>query len=224
MSAPPESGEGGAPPPLKPDQSLVIVIDDDDAMRESLADLFASVGHEVITYSSAQSFIENGVPDRPTCLVLDVRMPGQSGFDLQDRLRRARAPVSIVFLTGFADVVMSVKAMKGGAADFLVKPIRDQELIDAVEAALGREIGRRLLDQSAKELRILATALTPRELDVLRALDRGLLNKQIAFELGLSESTVKMHRSSAFRKLRASSPADLVRKVRDLGIFRLPPA
>lgn len=220
MIAPPDTAAGRGQPPLKPDRSVVIVIDDDATMRDTLTDLFASVGHEVVAYSGVQPFIDDGIPDRPTCLVLDVRMPGQSGFDLQDRLRRARTPVGIVFLTGFADVVMSVKAMKGGAADFLVKPVRDQDLLEAVEAALSRETERRVLDQGAKALRTLAEALTPRELDVLRALDRGLLNKQIAFELGLAETTVKMHRSSAFRKLRASSPSDLVRKVRELDLAR----
>lgn len=193
---------------------LVIVVDDDRHIRESFGDLFASVGLQVIAYPSVAAFLQAGIPDRPTCLILDVRMPGESGLDLQERLHSLQVRIPIIFITGFADVAMSVRAMKRGAADFLAKPFRDQDLLDAVAEALREDADRRERTRSVQELRDLASNLTPREAEVLKGVGRGLLSKQIAHELGIAETTVKMHRSSAFRKLRAVTASDLVQKAK----------
>ncbi len=192
---------------------LVIIVDDDEDMRGSLTDLFASVGIETRSYAATNELLAAGLPDRPTCLVLDLRLPGSSGLDLQSHLMRIEAHIPIIFITGHADVTTSVRAMKAGAVDFLPKPFRDQELLDAVTAALRADEARRADDQEIAELRLLAEQLTPREIDVLRGVGRGLLNKQVAFEMGVSEITVKMHRSSAGRKLKVNSVADMVRKI-----------
>lgn len=197
---------------------LVIVLEDDDALRASFRDLFASVGLDVVTYQDVRSFLAAGFPDQPACLVLDVRMPGESGLELQDRLRHLGIRIPIIFITGFADVEMSVRAMKRGAINFLPKPIREQDLLEAVAEALRNDSERRESEQGVAELRALAEKLTPREIDVLRAVNRGLLNKQIAYELGVAETTVKMHRSNAFKKLKALTPTDLIQKVRLLNL------
>lgn len=196
----------------------VIVVDDDEILRESLVDLFRSVGLQTFDYASARSFLDAGLPERPCCLVLDVRMPEESGLELQRRLNADGRSLPIVFITGHADVPMSVRAMKLGAVDFLSKPFRDQELLDAVWDALRNDSQRRESERSAEGLRKLAETLTPREAEVLRFVDKGLLSKQIAHELGIAEITVKMHRSSAFKKLGATTMFDMLQKVRALNL------
>ena len=193
---------------------LVIVVDDDATLRGSFGDLFASVGLDMTAYPSVSAFLEAGFPECPACLILDVRMPGESGLDLQDRLRSLGVRIPIIFITGFADVAMSVRAMKRGAANFLAKPLRDQDLLDAVAEALKEDTERREKNRGIQELRNLATELTAREMEVLKGVSRGLLSKQIAYELGIAETTVKMHRSSVFRKLKAVTAADLVQKAK----------
>ncbi|RJF69806.1 DNA-binding response regulator [Rhodopseudomonas palustris] len=192
---------------------VVLVVDDDPAVRDSLGDLLASVGIEAMLFGSTQELLDAGLPDRPACLVLDLRLPGTSGLELQSRLSEMGVHVPIIFITGHGDVPTSVRAMKAGAVDFLPKPFRQQELLDAVIKALREDKDRRSKDEDLIELRRLAERLTARERDVLRGVGRGLLNKQIAHELGVSEITVKMHRSSARRKLKATSAADIVNKI-----------
>lgn len=198
---------------------LVIVVDDDAGIRASLEDLFLTVGLDTACFSSTAEFLAAGLPERQSCLVLDVRLPQESGLDLQDRLVGLGAQLPIVFITGHADVPMTVRAMKLGAVNFLPKPFRDQELLEAVWEALRMDAERRAAESEISELQQLAEQLTPREIEVLTWVDRGLLNKQIAHELGLAEITVKMHRSSAFRKLKARTVTDMIQKIRllDLG-------
>jgi FixJ family two-component response regulator len=199
--------------PVPVDRPVVLVVDDDVAVRDSLGDLLASVGVEAMLFGSTQELLDAGLPDRPACLVLDLRLPGASGLELQSRLAEMKIAIPIIFITGHGDVPTSVRAMKAGAVDFLPKPFRHQELLDAVIKALREDEERRSKDQHLIELRRLAERLTARERDVLRGVGRGLLNKQIAHELGVSEITVKMHRSSARRKLKAMSAADIVSKI-----------
>jgi FixJ family two-component response regulator len=200
------------------DSPLVLIVDDDPDIRASLTDMFASVGIDAVVFASTAEMLQEGVPDRPSCLVLDLRLPGSSGLDLQARLAADGVHIPIIFITGHADVPTSVRAMKAGALDFLPKPFREQELLDAVGDALRRDRQRRMDDAERNEVRVLAEQLTPREIDVLRGVARGLLNKQIAYELGITEITVKMHRSSAGRKLKSVSVADMVRKVELLSL------
>jgi FixJ family two-component response regulator len=192
---------------------VVLVVDDDAAVRESLGDLLSSVGISTMLFGSTQELLDAGLPDRPACLVLDLRLPGASGLELQSRLAEMGIAIPIIFVTGHGDVPTSVRAMKAGAVDFLPKPFRHQELLDAVIKSLREDKERRSKDRSLTELRRLAERLTARERDVLRGVSRGLLNKQIAHELGVSEITVKMHRSSARRKLKAVSAADIINKI-----------
>jgi len=192
---------------------LVLVVDDDPDIRASLTDMFNSVGMDTLVFASTAELLKHDMPDRPSCLILDLRLPGSSGLDLQARLAEDGVNIPIIFITGYADVPTSVRAMKAGALDFLPKPFREQELLDAVAEALRNDRQRRLNDSERNEVRVLAESLTPREMDVLRGVARGLLNKQIAYELGITEITVKMHRSSAGRKLKSVSVADMVRKV-----------
>jgi RNA polymerase sigma factor (sigma-70 family) len=192
---------------------VVLVVDDDADVRASLGDLLSSVGIESMLFGSTQELLDGGLPDRPACLVLDLRLPGASGLELQSHLAEMDISIPIIFITGHGDVPTSVRAMKAGAVDFLSKPFRHQELLDAVMKALRDDKERRSTDENLIELRRLAERLTPRERDVLRGVGRGLLNKQIAHELGVSEITVKMHRSSARRKLKATSAADIVNKI-----------
>lgn len=198
---------------LAPDTPLVLILDDDPSVRLTLADLFLSVELASATFGSTQELLAFTLPDRPMCLVLDLRLPGASGLDLQATLTRMDIHIPIIFITGHADVPTTVRAMKAGAIDFLSKPFSDQDLLDAVGEALRRDRQRRLTQGEVEQLQALATKLTPREIDVLQRVVRGLLNKQIAFELGISEITVKMHRSSAGRKLRTRSVADMIRAV-----------
>jgi FixJ family two-component response regulator len=199
-------------------ETQIFIVDDDEMVREALVDLFGSVGLHARAFASTRAFVDAPREEVPSCLVLDVRMPEESGLDLQRRLNEQGLRIPIIFITGHADVPMSVRAMKLGAINFLPKPFRDQELLDAVGEALRHDAERRIAEAGMLELRKLAERLTPRELDVLKAVDRGLLNKQIAYELGIAEITVKMHRSSAFRKLKATTVADMIQKVRALDL------
>ncbi|GAA0572972.1 response regulator transcription factor [Rhizomicrobium electricum] len=202
--------------------ALVLVVDDDAEIRASLQDLFASVSLDCAVFASTSELLAAPLPDRPCCLVLDLRLPGASGLDLQSRLAAMGEHIPIVFITGHADVPTSVRAMKAGAADFLSKPFRNQELLDAVNNALKQDGVRRQQASIVSGIRGLAEQLTPRERDVLRGVARGLLNKQIAHELGIAEITVKMHRSSAGRKLKAKSVADMLRKIELLELGETP--
>ncbi|WP_269716335.1 response regulator transcription factor [Caulobacter sp. NIBR2454] len=202
-------------------QSCVLVVDDDNALREALGRLFRSVGLSAQLFSSAAELIQAPFPDGPTCLVLDVRMPGLSGLDLQSQLSRQGRNVPIVFMTGHGDVPMSVQAMKAGAVDFLSKPFRDQEMLDAVTAALERDRVSRRLEASMDVLRARFETLTPREREVFALVARGLLNKQIAHELGLAEVTVKIHRGNMMQKLGARGVVDLIGMADELGVRRL---
>jgi len=197
---------------------LVLVVDDDPDVRASLTDMFMSIGMETAVFASTAELLEHGLPNRPSCLILDLRMPGSGGLELQARLVDEKVGVPIIFLTGYADVTTSVRAMKAGAVDFLPKPFRQQELLEAVSDALRRDAQRRVQDEEVNAVRALAQHLTPRERDVLKGVKRGLLNKQIAFELGITEITVKMHRSSAGKKLKSVSVADMIRKVELMGL------
>ena len=200
------------------EKPLVMVVDDDADVRNSISDMFASVGIEAIGYGSTADFLHATALDRPSCLVLDLRLPGSSGLELQAQLAAAGIRIPIIFITGHADVPTSVRAMKAGALDFLPKPFREQELIDAVSNALRHDVELRAAARERDGVRVLAQSLTPREIDVLRGVARGLLSKQIAYELGITEITVKMHRSSAGRKLKSVSVADMIRKVELLAL------
>ena len=190
---------------------LVIVVDDDDSVREALHELIRSVGLDAICFGSTRDLLEAELPDRPGCLVADVRMPGVSGLDLQHRLAESGDAKPIVFITGHGDIPMSVQAMKAGAVDFLTKPVRDQTLLDAIAAGIDRDIKQRDHSRVVKEHLDKLALLTPRERQVLRAVAAGRLNKQIAYDLGISEITVKLHRGNVMRKMRLSSVGELIR-------------
>jgi FixJ family two-component response regulator len=197
---------------------LVFVVDDDAAMRRSLENLISSVGLGVKGFPSAQEFLRSKLPDVPSCLVLDVRLPGLSGLDLQKRMVEAAMDIPIIFITGHGDIPMTVRAMKAGAVEFLTKPFRDQDLLDAIQQALERDREARGLRGELEELRRRVDSLTPRERDVLNLVVTGLLNKQIAGKLGTSETTVKIHRHQVMEKMGANSLAELVRMSDRLGI------
>ena len=199
-------------------EGLVFVIDDDGAMRRSLENLISSVGLEVEGFPSAQEFLRSKRADVPSCLVLDVRLPGLSGLDLQKRMVEAAMEIPIIFITGHGDIPMTVKAMKAGAVEFLTKPFREQDLLDAVQQALERDRKTREQRGEIEQLRRRVDSLTPRERDVLKLVVTGLLNKQIAGELGTSETTVKIHRHQVMEKMAANSLAELVRMSDRLGI------
>ena len=205
---------------MTPEQSTVLVVDDDASVREALSDLFQSVGLTVEVYASAQEFLKNERPEGPGCLVLDVRLPGKSGLDFQQELSAANINLPIVFLTGHGDIPMSVRAMKAGAVEFLTKPFREQDLLDAVQTALERERVNREDQKLVTMLRQRFASLTPREQSILALVVAGRRNKQIAFEIGTSEVTVKVHRTNLMRKLQASSLADLIIMAGKLGIAR----
>jgi FixJ family two-component response regulator len=202
-------------------EALVFVVDDDASLRTSLQDLLESVGLRVAACASAQDFLHRPRPEGPSCLVLDVRLPGLSGLELQQELARGAVQMPIIFITGHGDIPMSVQAMKAGAVDFLSKPFRDQELLDAVHQALARDRHARMQRAQVEELRRRFAALTPRQRDVMARMVAGLLTKQIAGELGTSEATVKTHRQQVMAKMRAESLADLIRIADQLGL--LPP-
>lgn len=191
---------------------LILIVDDDAGIREALCDLLRSVGFDALAFGSTQDLFTTPPPDRPGCLLLDVRLPGASGLDLQAQLANAGNRVPIVFMTGHGDIPMSVRAMKAGAVDFLTKPFRDQEMLDAVAAAVEIDRDQRRLHGATREAVEAAASLTPRERQVMAGVVRGLMNKQVAGELGISEITVKLHRGSVMRKMGVRSLADLVRK------------
>ena len=207
-----------------PEPSTVLVVDDDTSMREALSDLFQSVGLRVEVFASTQEFIKNKRPEGPTCLVLDVRLPGKSGLDFQQELNAANINLPIVFLTGHGDIPMSVRAMKAGAVEFLTKPCREQDLLDAVQTALERDRLNREDGNLIALLRQRFSSLTPREQAILTLVVAGRRNKQIAFEIGTSEVTVKVHRTNLMRKMQASSLADLITMATKLGIPEKSPA
>jgi FixJ family two-component response regulator len=192
-------------------QSIVLVVDDDSSVREGLSSLFQSVDLDVRLFASAPELLRQGLPDAPCCLVLDIRLPGLSGLDFQTQLAEANIHVPIIMITGHGDIPMSVRAMKAGAVDFLTKPFREQEMLDAVARAIERDRKRRESERAVAELRRLFDTLTIREREIMTHVTAGLLNKQVGAELGLSEITVKIHRGRVMKKMRVRSLADLVR-------------
>jgi FixJ family two-component response regulator len=192
------------------DRPLVLIVDDDEAVRTSLGELMVSVGIDASCFGSTRELLETALPERPGCLVLDVRMPGSSGLDLQQHLAAAGNAKPIVFLTGHGDIPMSVQAMKAGAIDFLTKPFRDQSLLDAVTTGIERDIAQRAAARTVKRHVDRHATLTTRERQVLHLVAQGRLNKQIAFQLGITEVTVKLHRSSVMRKMEATSIGELI--------------
>jgi FixJ family two-component response regulator len=197
---------------------IVFVIDDDPDMRGALSKLFRSVGLRVEVFASAAELLQRELPDIPSCFVLDVRLQRSSGLDLHSELRRSGIKTPVVFITGHGDIHMSVQAMKAGAVDFLAKPFRDQEMLDAVNGAIERDRKRRSEEKSNAEVRARFVSLTAREREVMALVTSGLMNKQVAAKMGISEMTVKIHRGSVMRKMRAHSLADLVLVAENLGI------
>ncbi|MBO4225793.1 response regulator transcription factor [Bradyrhizobium neotropicale] len=193
------------------DRPLVLIVDDDEEIRSALRELLLSVGIDACCFGTTQELLRADLPERPGCLILDVRMPGASGLDLQQRLALNGNTRPIIFLTGHGDIAMTVQAMKAGAVDFLTKPVRDQTLLDAVAAAIEKDVSQRAAARRITQHAARFATLTPREREVLGEVARGRLNKQIAFDLGISEITVKLHRGNATRKLQATSVGDLIR-------------
>ena len=205
MSLAPSAQESKARPPL------VLVVDDDSSIRNALSLLFRSVGLESETYGSTSEFLAHDRPDRECCLVLDVRLPGVSGLDFHAQLSQRHRDIPVVFMTGHGDIPMSVRAMKAGAVDFLAKPFREQDMLDAVIAALKKDRERRSAQSEVLALQARYAALTAREREILGLVTLGLMNKQIAAEVGLSEITVKIHRGRMMKKMEARSVAELVK-------------
>lgn len=193
------------------DRPLVVIVDDDAAVRTSIEELMLSVGIDAAGFGSTRELLEAKLPERPGCMVLDVRMPGSSGLDLQQHLAAAGNAKPIIFLTGHGDIPMSVQAMKAGAIDFLTKPVRDQSLLDAVTLGIDRDLAQRAAARLTNLQADRYDTLSPRERQVLRQVAQGRLNKQIAFDLGISEVTVKLHRSSVMRKMAANTVGELIR-------------
>jgi FixJ family two-component response regulator len=204
--------------PISAREPLVLIVEDDELVREALGNLFASIGLEVETFGSASEMLQSKLPDVASCLVLDIRLPGMSGLDFQGELAKANIHIPVIFMTGHGDVQMTVRAMKGGAVDFLTKPFRDQDMLDAVTVAIERDRKRREAAKIVANLQTHFATLTPREREILALVSSGLMNKQIAAELGIAEITVKIHRSHIMKKMDAKSLADLLRKAETLGI------
>jgi FixJ family two-component response regulator len=209
-----------SPKPVSAREPLVFIVEDDESMRRALSNLFQSVGLEVQLFSSAADMLQRELPDIASCLVLDIRLPGLSGLDFQAELAKANIHIPIIFMTGHGDIPMSVRAMKGGAVDFLTKPFRDQDMLDAVTVAIERDRKRRETDKIVANLQTHFETLTPREREIMALVSSGLMNKQIAAELGLAEITVKIHRGHIMKKMGAKSLADLLRKAETLGTGR----
>jgi FixJ family two-component response regulator len=212
-------------PPLPPGvadagEPIVFVVEDDPSFREVLGRLFRTVGLRVEVFGSASELLQSKLPDVASCLILDIRLPGLSGLDIQTELAKENIRIPIIFMTGHGDIPMTVRAMKAGAVDFLTKPFRDQEMLDAVATAIGRDRRRRDDDKELLELQAQFESLSPRERQVMALVTAGLMNKQIAAEIGLSEITVKIHRGHVMRKMAARSLADLVRMADLLEIGR----
>jgi FixJ family two-component response regulator len=205
------------------DQPIVFVIDDDESMRRALSNLFESVGLRVEVFGSALELLGSKLPDVASCLVLDIRLPGLSGLDFQTELAKASIHIPIIFMTGHGDIPMSVRAMKAGAVDFLSKPFRQQEMLDAVTVAIERDRKRRKDEKIVLNAQALFETLTPREREVLSLVATGLMNKQVAAEIGIAEITVKIHRGHIMKKMGTRSLADLVRITEMLGIRRAKP-
>lgn len=196
------------------EEPLVVIVDDDPFIREALTELLRSVGLEARCFASTRELFAAPLPDRPGCMVLDVRLPGSSGLDLQAQLAAGDNDLPIIFMTGHGDIPMSVRAMKAGAVDFLTKPFRDQDMLDSIAGAIERHRGHRSSRAEARDAAALAATLTTREREVFDRVTAGLMNKQIAYELGISEITVKLHRGSMMRKMGATSLAKLIDKAR----------
>ena len=201
-------------------EPIVIIVEDDTEFRDALKRLFRTVGVRTEIFESAGELLQSKLPEVPSCLVLDVRLPGLSGLDIQSELAKTDINIPIIFMTGHGDIPMSVKAMKAGAVDFLTKPFRDQDMLDAVVAAIERDRRRREHEKAASGLKERFESLSPREREIMVLVSTGLMNKQVAAEVGLSEITVKIHRGKVMRKMGAKSLADLVRMTETLGIAR----
>ena len=204
--------------------ATVFVVDDDRSVREGLVDMIESLGMQAKAFTSAQQFLQHKRPDTPACLVLDVRLPGLSGLDLQRQLGQSGQPIPIIFITGHGDIPMSVRAMKEGAVEFLTKPFRDQDLLDAIHQALKADRTAREQRAKAAEVRRRYDTLTSREREVMQLVIAGMLNKQIAGELGTSEVTVKMHRGQVMHKMRAQSVVELLRMSEAMAIIAAGPS
>ena len=210
-----ESPSNGRP---SSEDSIVFIVDDDPVVRGAIESLLMSVGQQVQLFESAKDLLQSGLPKVPSCLVLDIRLPGLSGLDLQAELANFGLPIPVIFITGHGDIPMSVKAMKAGAVDFLTKPFRDQDLLDAVTGALDRDRKRRKVEKNTQDLRAKYLTLTAREKQVMALVTEGLLNKQIASKLEISEVTTKIHRGKVMRKLAAKSLVDLMVMADALGV------
>src|SRR5258707_14288946 len=212
-----------SPQPSSAGEPIVFIVEDDASMCRALSNLFQSVGLQVEVFGAASEMLQRKLPDVASCLVLDVRLPGLSGLDFQTELANASIHIPIIFMTGHGDIPMSVRAMKGGAVDFLTKPFRDQDMLDAVVTAIERDRKRREAHRIVADLQAVFETLSAREREVLALVSSGLMNKQVAAELGLAEITVKIHRGRIMKKMGARALADLLRKAETLGVRRHKP-